>query len=139
MKKKRVAAILLAVVLAWSMTACGSGGSAAETASASAGEAGDLLTRIQARGEIVVAMEGTWAPWTYHDESDALVGYDVEVARKIAEKLGVQVRFVEGEWDGLLSGWTPDAMILWSTAWILPRSGRKSMISPCPTPITARR
>ena len=66
--------------------------------------AGDLLSLIQERGEIIVAMEGTWAPWTYHDENDSLVGYDVEVARLIAEKLGVEATFVEGEWDGLLAG-----------------------------------
>ena len=65
---------------------------------------GDLLSQIQANGTITVAMEGTWAPWTYHDESDNLVGYDVEVATEIAKKLGVEPQFVEGEWDGLLAG-----------------------------------
>ena len=65
---------------------------------------GDLLAEIQEKGEIVVAMEGTWAPWTYHDESDELVGYDVEVAKAVGEKLGVKVSFVEGEWSGLLAG-----------------------------------
>ncbi|MGN0905987.1 MAG: transporter substrate-binding domain-containing protein [Bullifex sp.] len=65
---------------------------------------GDHLARIKSQGEIVVAMEGTWAPWTYHDEKDALVGYDVEVASAIAEKLGVKATFVEGEWDGLFAG-----------------------------------
>ena len=64
----------------------------------------DLLAQIKERGEIVVAMEGTWAPWTYHNEADELVGYDVEVAQNLAEKLGVSVKFVEGEWDGLLAG-----------------------------------
>ena len=43
-------------------------------------------------------------PWTYHDENDELVGYDVEVAKLIANELGVDVNFVEGEWDGLLAG-----------------------------------
>ena len=66
--------------------------------------ADDLLAQIKERGSIIVAMEGTWAPWTYHDENDDLVGYDVEVAQNIAEKLGVEVEFVEGEWDGLLAG-----------------------------------
>ena len=66
--------------------------------------ADDLLTQIKERGNIVVAMEGTWAPWTYHDDNNDLVGYDVEVAQNIAEKLGVEVEFVEGEWDGLLAG-----------------------------------
>ena len=65
---------------------------------------GDLLAAILAKGEIVVAMEGTWSPWTYHDESGELVGYDVEVAQAIADHLGVKATFVEGEWDGLLAG-----------------------------------
>ena len=67
-------------------------------------ESGDLLAQIQERGEIVIAMEGTWAPWTYHDENDELVGFDVEVGQQIAEALGVEATFVEGEWDGLLAG-----------------------------------
>ena len=68
-------------------------------------EAGkDLLARIKEKGEIVIAMEGTWAPWTYHDENDKLVGFDTEVGEAIAEILGVKPVFVEGEWDGLLAG-----------------------------------
>ena len=49
-------------------------------------------------------MEGQWAPWTYHDESGELVGYDTEVGKAIAQKLGVEAEFVEGEWDGLFTG-----------------------------------
>jgi len=64
----------------------------------------DELARIQAAGTITIAMEGTWAPWTYHDEKDELVGFDVEVGKAIAEKLGVEPVFIEGEWDGLLAG-----------------------------------
>ncbi len=65
---------------------------------------GDLLARIQEKGEIVVATEGAWAPWTYHDESGALVGFDVEVATAIAEKLGVTASFVECPWDAIFAG-----------------------------------
>ena len=64
----------------------------------------DLFKQITDKGQITVAMEGTWAPWTYHDETDKLVGFDTEVASAIAEKLGVSVNFVEGEWDGLFAG-----------------------------------
>ena len=64
----------------------------------------DLLARIQERGTIIVATEGTWAPWTYHNEEDVLVGFDVEVAQKIAEKLGVIVDFEEVAWDGIFAG-----------------------------------
>ncbi len=64
----------------------------------------DLLTRIRQKGEIVIATEGTWAPWTYHDEDNTLVGFDVEVAQAIAAKLGVTATFAETEWDGIFAG-----------------------------------
>ena len=102
MKKNRIAACLLSLVLLGTavLTGCSSQSNNQATAAAS----GDLLAQIQEKGEIVIAMEGTWAPWTYHDENDELVGYDVEVGKAIAEKLGVTATFVEGEWDGLLAG-----------------------------------
>ena len=79
-------------------------GEAQQEAGQSTGQSADLLEEIQDRGTITIAMEGTWAPWTYHDENGDLVGYDVEVGQLIAEKLGVKPEFVEGEWDGLLAG-----------------------------------
>ena len=102
MKKNRIAACLLSLVLLG--TAVLTGCSSKDSNQATGATTGDLLAQIQEKGEIVIAMEGTWAPWTYHDESDELVGYDVEVGKAIAEKLGVTATFVEGEWDGLLAG-----------------------------------
>ena len=109
MKLKALTAAVLAAAL---LSACGSSAAssaapAADTSSetaASADNSGDLLAQIQQRGEIVFGTEGTWSPWTYHDENDQLVGFDIEVAQKVAEKLGVKATFVEGEWDGLLAG-----------------------------------
>ena len=109
MKLKALTAAVLATAL---LSACGSSAAssaapAADTSSetaASADNSGDLLAQIQQRGEIVFGTAGTWSPWTYHDESDQLVGFDIEVAQKVAEKLGVKATFVEGEWDGLLAG-----------------------------------
>lgn len=77
---------------------------ASAEAEAGSAEADGQLAQIKEKGELIVAMEGTWSPWTYHDENDELVGYDVEVAKAIGEKLGVKVTFVEGEWDGLFAG-----------------------------------
>lgn len=66
--------------------------------------ASDLLEDIQSKGYITIAMEGTWSPWTFHNEDDELVGYDVEVGKALAQHLGVEPRFVESPWDGLLAG-----------------------------------
>jgi len=94
--RKRIIGILMAFTLANSviLAGCGSKGSSSD----------DLLAQIQAKGKIVFAMEGQWAPWTYHDESGELVGFDTEVGKAIADKLGVEAEFVEGEWDGLFAG-----------------------------------
>ena len=72
--------------------------------SVSAKETDDLLTTIQQRGTIVVGLEGDWAPWSYVDEDDNLTGFDVEVAKAIAAKLGVEAQIIPASWDGLFAG-----------------------------------
>lgn len=72
--------------------------------SASAFAKESLLERINNKGTITVGTEGTYAPFTYHDASGKLTGYDVEVTRAVAEKLGVKVEFKETQWDAMLAG-----------------------------------
>ena len=106
MKFRKVTALFMAAAVLGSvgLTGCSSQGGGQSSQENSSTGSGDLLAQIQERGEIVIAMEGTWAPWTYHDESGTLVGFDVEVGQQIAQALGVEATFVEGEWDGLLAG-----------------------------------
>lgn len=79
-------------------------GSAVSGSASSAAAADDQLSAIQNRGTLIVALEGAWQPWSFHDASDTLVGYDVEVSRAIAEKLGVEPDYVESDWDSLFAG-----------------------------------
>ena len=125
--KKRVLSIILGAVLAMTMlSACAvpaassapAAGDAAEAVTEAAEAAGetaaeaaaaveevdDQLAAILNAGKFVVGIEGTYPPFTYHDENGDLAGYDVEVAQKIAEKLGVEAEFVEAAWDSLLIG-----------------------------------
>ena len=60
----------------------------------------DHLSRIKAEGKLVIGLEGDWQPFSYHDVDDVLCGVDVEVARGIAERIGVEAEIVEGKWDG---------------------------------------
>ena len=102
--KRRTFISLMGVMAAagvLSMTGC----SSKDTASSTAGPAPlNKLDSIQKSGKLVVALEGAWQPWSYHDSSDTLVGYDVEVSRAIAEKLGVEPEYVESDWDSLFAG-----------------------------------
>ena len=78
-----------------------SASTASSTAASASASAANKLETIQSNGKLV---EGAWQPWSFHDESDTLVGYDVEVSRAIAEKLGVEPEYVESDWDSLFAG-----------------------------------
>ncbi|UTH73163.1 amino acid ABC transporter substrate-binding protein [Chromobacterium sp. IIBBL 290-4] len=66
-------------------------------------KAGDLAD-VRKSGELRIGTEGTYPPFSYHDASGALTGFDVDIARAIAARLGLRAQFVEGRWDGLLAG-----------------------------------
>ena len=96
--------VLLTALLATSLVGCSSTTSSS-TATTSTSSEGDHLARIQEAGKITIATEGVWSPFTYHDETtDELVGFDVEVATAVAEKLGVEAEFKEVNFDGGLTG-----------------------------------
>ena len=102
MLKKFVLGSIAAVVLA----ACGGEGSnsASSTPAQSGAASGSLIERINNKGTITVGTEGTYAPFTYHDKDGKLTGYDVEVTRAVADKLGIKVEFKETQWDSMMAG-----------------------------------
>ena len=109
MKRRTFISMMSVMAAAGVLTLSGCSNSSTSTAASSgASSAADSsaaqLAAIQASGKLIVALEGAWQPWSYHDESDTLVGYDVEVSRAIAEKLGVEPEYVESDWDSLFAG-----------------------------------
>ena len=109
MKRRTFISMMSVMAAAGVLTLFGCSNSSTSTAASSgassaAGSSADQLAAIQASGKLIVALEGAWQPWSYHDESDTLVGYDVEVSRAIAEKLGVEPEYVESDWDSLFAG-----------------------------------
>ena len=109
MKRRTFISMMSVMAAAGVLTLSGCSNSSTSTAASSgassaADSSADQLAAIQASGKLIVALEGAWQPWSYHDESDTLVGYDVEVSRAIAEKLGVEPEYVESDWDSLFAG-----------------------------------
>ena len=96
MKRRTFISLMSVMATAGVLTLSGCSSNSSSTSTTASGAASadsaaaDQLAAIQANGKLVVALEGAWQPWSYHDESDTLVGYDVEVSRAIAEKLGVE-------------------------------------------------
>lgn len=60
--------------------------------------------KIKSTGVFRIATEGAYSPFTYHDASGALTGFDVDIGREIAQRLNVRPIFIEGKWDGLIAG-----------------------------------
>jgi L-cystine transport system substrate-binding protein/L-cystine transport system permease protein len=60
--------------------------------------------QVKSSGVLRVGTEGVYSPFSYHDAAtNDLVGYDVDVAKAVADKLGVRVEFVETPWDSIFA------------------------------------
>jgi L-cystine transport system substrate-binding protein len=100
---RRTLAVGGSAALLLTLAACGGGSSDATSASDS--KAGTSLSEIQDRGVITVGTEGTYRPFTYHENgSGELTGYDVEVMNAVADELGVKVKYEETQWDAIFAG-----------------------------------
>jgi His/Glu/Gln/Arg/opine family amino acid ABC transporter permease subunit len=59
---------------------------------------------VKSAGVMRIGTEGVYSPFSYHDPNTGeLVGYDVDVAKAVAGKLGVKVEFVETPWDAMFA------------------------------------
>ena len=65
--------------------------------------AADSLAAIKQRGILRVGLEGTYSPFGYQDEQGNLVGFDVDIARAIAGKMGLKPEFTPSKWEGILA------------------------------------
>lgn len=68
------------------------------------GSSEDSLSAVKKKGTLAIATEGNWTPWTFHDASDKLTGFDIELGTLLAGYLGVQPEFHEVPWESILVG-----------------------------------
>lgn len=96
--------LLLGAVLAGTtglLAACSGGnGSSAGSAQSSS----NLLESIKSAGKIRIGVEGTYRPYTYHDASGKLAGFEYDIAETLAKDLGVTAEYIETPWDSLIAG-----------------------------------
>ena len=62
------------------------------------------LESIQRRGSLIIATEGNWTPWTFHNSDGVLTGFDIELGTLLAKSLGVEPDFREVPWESILVG-----------------------------------
>jgi polar amino acid transport system substrate-binding protein len=61
------------------------------------------LNAIMARGELIVGMEPGYLPFEMKSKKGEIIGFDVDIAQVMAESLGVKLRLVPTDWDGIVS------------------------------------
>lgn len=77
---------------------------AAALAFATVAHAGATLDRVMEKKAMVVATNSGWPPQSYLDDNNEMVGFDIDVSREIAKRLGVEVSFETPEWATLTGG-----------------------------------
>jgi L-cystine transport system substrate-binding protein len=81
----------------------GNAGNAGNTDNANPGQT-DLLDTIKQAGKIRVGLMGTYAPYNFLNDKHEVDGFDADIAKGVAERLGVEVEFITGEFSGLIEG-----------------------------------
>ncbi|WP_273852541.1 transporter substrate-binding domain-containing protein [Guptibacillus spartinae] len=92
MNKKWMVGLVLALTLTV-LAACGSNENTENGEEGSSDEQETLL----------IGTEATYPPFSYRDDNNEITGYDVEVAREVADRIGMKAEFKAIEWKGLLS------------------------------------
>ncbi|WP_288760729.1 transporter substrate-binding domain-containing protein [uncultured Lacticaseibacillus sp.] len=65
--------------------------------------ASNYKSELVHKGELTIGLEGTYKPWSYRKDGK-LTGFEVDLGKAIAKKLGVKANFVPTKWDSLIAG-----------------------------------
>lgn len=107
MKRNAVWAIILLLLIGM-LAACGSGDAKETVQGEKESNKDGVLNRIEESKELNVAFEGTYPPFNFIDDNDEYQGFDVDISKEIAKRLGVKVNFIATKWDGLIGGLKAD-------------------------------
>lgn len=106
--KKKLTALMLATMVVLSFAACGTKDSKKDVAGNS--DSGEKvneqeqkedtsLTYIQNREKLILGLDDSFPPMGFRDDADNIVGFDIDLAKAVAEKLGVELVLQPIEWD----------------------------------------
>ncbi|MGY3779058.1 amino acid ABC transporter substrate-binding protein [Isobaculum melis] len=86
---KKIGVFMLTLLSVLMLTACGKNERAAK----------DSYPEIEQSGELVIGLDDTFAPMSYRDDQGEIVGFDVDLAKAVAQKLDLKVTFQAIDWS----------------------------------------
>ncbi|WP_453993927.1 amino acid ABC transporter substrate-binding protein [Bacillus nitroreducens] len=106
--KKRMYLFFIMIVCAFVLAGCGGNdgdnNAGNDENNKDTKQTGSLFDEIKEKGVLTVGTEGTYAPFTFHNDEDVLTGYDVEVIKEVAKRMDLEVEFMETQWDSMFAG-----------------------------------
>ncbi|MGI6152749.1 MAG: amino acid ABC transporter substrate-binding protein [Christensenellaceae bacterium] len=72
---------------------------AEESAASEGGASDDSLEKIMANGKFLMGLDDSFPPMGFRDENGDLVGFDIDLARAVAEHMGIEVELVPIDWS----------------------------------------
>jgi polar amino acid transport system substrate-binding protein len=63
-----------------------------------------VLEDIKSKGELVVSSDANYAPQSFLNDKGQLDGFDIDVSKEVAKRMGVKVKFVTPDWDLIVAG-----------------------------------
>lgn len=85
---KKLFSLLLVVILALSLSACGT----------KSGDKDTSLEYIEKKGKLILGLDDSFPPMGFRDDADNIVGFDIDLAKAVAKKLGVELVLQPIEW-----------------------------------------
>lgn len=74
------------------------------TLGAGVSHAGEVLDRIMTDKVMVMSTDAEYPPQSSLDENNEFIGFDIDVGKEIAKRLGVEIKFVTPSWDVITAG-----------------------------------
>ena len=99
----KITVYITAVALACGMLAgCAAPTSASTAASQAESQSTAYMTTVEdikEKGKLVIGLDDTFAPMGFRDEGGELVGFDIDLAKAVCEKMGIEAAFQSIDWD----------------------------------------
>jgi polar amino acid transport system substrate-binding protein len=78
--------------------------SAALVLSTGVAQGGEALDRVLSEKVLKIATAASWAPQSFLNDNNEMDGFDVDIAKEVASRLGVEAEFVTPAWDIITAG-----------------------------------
>ncbi|HHY91582.1 MAG TPA: amino acid ABC transporter substrate-binding protein [Clostridiales bacterium] len=116
MKKKLIFLLIGILLISLVAVGCGSGDTGQEEQGEQQEQQEDLsLEEIKEKGKFVLGLDDSFPPMGFRDEKGEIVGFDIDLAREVAERMGVEVELKPIDWSAnILSLNNKDIDVIWN-------------------------